>query len=250
MIRCSNIRKAYDLGGRRVNALCGLTLDIPGPGFFGVMGQSGSGKSTLLHLLAGLDAPDSGEISVAGQSLGVMNDAQATLYRRKTIGIVFQQFNLIPTLTAIENVELPGVLAGEPAITLRDRARSLLDQLGVGERAQHRPDAMSGGEQQRVAIARALSGSPPVLLADEPSGNLDSANSLKLWELLADLARTMKITIVMVTHEPAAAAWCDRVYVLRDGILVGEFPTLSVHEGTERKLDAAGVAARYQQYLR
>lgn len=250
MIRCTNIRKTYDLGGRKVNALCGLSLEIPGPGFFAIMGQSGSGKSTLLHLLAGLDSPDSGEVTVAGQPLGVMNDAEATHYRRKTIGIVFQQFNLIPTLTAIENIELPGVLAGEPPRALRDRALSLLNQLGVGERANHRPDAMSGGEQQRVAIARALSASPPVLLADEPSGNLDSANSLKLWELLSNLAQTMKITIVMVTHEPAAAAWCDRVFVLRDGTLVGEFATLSTHEGTERKLDAAGVAARYQQYLR
>lgn len=246
MIRCTDIRKTYDLGGRRVEALRGLTLDIPGPGFFAIMGQSGSGKSTLLHLLAGLDSPDSGQITVAGEPLGEMNDAKATHYRRKTIGIVFQQFNLIPTLSAIENVELPGILAGESPAALRARATQLLQQLGVGERADHRPDAMSGGEQQRVAIARALSGSPPVLLADEPSGNLDSANSHKLWQLLADLASTMKITIVMVTHEPAAAAHCDRVYVLRDGSLVGEFPT---REG-ERTLDAAGVAARYQQYLR
>jgi len=250
MIRCTNIRKTYDLGGRKVDALCGLSLEIPGPGFYAIMGQSGSGKSTLLHLLAGLDSPDSGEITVAGSPLGAMTDAEATLYRRRVIGIVFQQFNLIPTLTAVENVELPGVLASEPAGALRARAMKLLSQLGVGERAGHRPDAMSGGEQQRVAIARALSGSPPVLLADEPSGNLDSANSLRLWELLATLALEMKITIVMVTHEPAAAAWCDRVFVLRDGALVGEFPTLSSGEGPERKLDAAGVAARYQQYLR
>jgi len=217
MIRCTNIRKTYDLGGRKVDALCGLSLEIPGPGFYAIMGQSGSGKSTLLHLLAGLDSPDSGEITVAGSPLGAMTDAEATLYRRRVIGIVFQQFNLIPTLTAVENVELPGVLASEPAGALRARAMKLLSQLGVGERAGHRPDAMSGGEQQRVAIARALVLAPPLVLADEPTGNLDRASSDEVFVLMRRMHAELGTSFLIVTHDPRLAARCDRVIELVDG---------------------------------
>jgi putative ABC transport system ATP-binding protein len=155
---------------------------------------------------------------------------------------VFQQFNLIPTLTAQENVELPGVLAGDDARTLRDRSSELLDALGVSHRATHRPDALSGGEQQRVAVARSLLYSPRILFADEPTGNLDSASSERMWELLANLAADHDMTVLMVTHEPAAAVHCQRVYVLRDGRMTGKIIT----EG----LDAAGVASRYQQLVR
>ena len=168
MIECSAVCKSYEIGGRRVEALRGFSMKIDAPGFYAIMGQSGSGKSTLLHLLAALDQPDSGQIFVAGRPVHSMGEAEATEYRRATVGIVFQSFNLIPTLTAIENVELPGLLSGAKPATLRARSVELMNRLGIGDRTSHRPDAMSGGEQQRVAIARSLLMSPPVLLADEP----------------------------------------------------------------------------------
>ncbi len=206
------------------------------------MGASGSGKSTLLHLLAALDTPDTGTVSVGGQALEKLTERQLTSFRRTGIGIVFQQFNLIPTLTAKENVELPGVLAGDDPAKLAARSAELLGALGVSDRASHRPDSLSGGEQQRVAIARALLYRPPVLLADEPTGSLDSQNAEALWSLLARVAAEQNTTVVMVTHEPAAAAHCRRVFVLQDGRVIGGFDT----EGT----DAGGVAARYQQLVR
>ncbi len=242
MIRCVNVHKAYHLQEREVQALRGVDLTVDGPGFFAIMGQSGSGKSTLLHLLGGLDKPDVGEVYVSGYALHAMDEKSLTLFRRKQIGIVFQQFNLIPTLTAKENVELPGMLAGDDAKFLQARSMELLEKLGVAERAGHRPDALSGGEQQRVAIARALLYSPKVLLADEPTGALDSASSAKLWTLLGELAAQHQMTVLMVTHEPAAAANCEAIFVLRDGVFFGKIQT----EG----LDAAGVASCYQQLVR
>lgn len=241
MIRCSNVHKSYHLGSESVHALRGVDLTITEPGFYGIMGQSGSGKSTLLHLLASLDVPDEGEIEIAGRHLHRFSEREATRFRRTGLGIVFQQFNLIPTLTARENVELPGLLAGDDRALLRTRSRALLDRLGLGNRDNHRPEALSGGEQQRVAIARALLYSPPVLLADEPTGNLDSANSERLWSLLGELAAEHEMTVVMVTHEPAAAAHCKQIVVIRDGRAEGTIET----EG----LDAGGVAARYQQFV-
>jgi putative ABC transport system ATP-binding protein len=205
------------------------------------MGRSGSGKTTLLHLLAALDRPDSGSIELNGNRVESLTDRQATIYRRTQLGIVFQQFNLVSTLTAKENVELPGLLAGKDEKWLGERAMSLLDELGVGDRHDHRPDALSGGEQQRVAIARAMMFSPPIILADEPTGALDSASADRLWTLLAELAREKEITVLMVTHEPAAAAHCARVFAMNDGRVVGSF-------GTE-DADAGAVAARYQQLV-
>lgn len=242
MVRCEQVFKSYKLGDRTVEALRGVDLRIEQPGFFAIMGQSGSGKSTLLHLLAALDKPDRGEVFVSGQGLHTMTERELTSFRQRHIGIVFQQFNLIPTLTAIENVQLPGMLAGESRSFLDKRAKELLEALGIGARASHRPDALSGGEQQRVAIARSLLFSPKVLLADEPTGNLDSASSNRLWALLSSLAREQQMTVLMVTHEPAAAANCEKIYVLRDGKITGEI-------GTEG-LDASGVASLYQQLVR
>jgi putative ABC transport system ATP-binding protein len=242
MLRCEDVYKSYRLAGRSVEALRGVTLSVEEPGFYAVMGQSGSGKSTLLHLLAALDRPDRGEIHVGGCAVHALREREATAFRRRQMGIVFQQFNLISTLTARENVELPGALAGEPASWLRARSAELLSRLGLEGRDDHRPDALSGGEQQRVAIARALLYSPPVLFADEPTGNLDSASSARLWGLLAEVARERAMLVVMVTHEPAAAAHCRGVYVLQDGRVRGSFST----EG----LDASGVAARYQHAVR
>ena len=242
MIRCTDVCKSYRLGDREVPALRGATLAIPGPGFYAIMGQSGSGKSTLLHLLATLDRPDSGTIFLGQQAVHDLSEREATDFRRKGLGIIFQQFNLIPTMTAAENVELPGLLAGDNPRKLRARAVELLDMLGLGNRADHRPEAMSGGEQQRVAIARSLFYAPPVLLADEPTGNLDSDNAELLWTLLGTLAQDQEMTVLMVTHEPAAAAHCRRVFVLHDGRVCNTIET--------EDLDAVGVAARYQQALR
>jgi putative ABC transport system ATP-binding protein len=241
MIRCQDVHKSYRLSGREVPALRGVSLAIDAPGFYAIMGRSGSGKSTLLHLLATLDRPDAGTIEIGGRRVDNLSEREATHFRRRGLGIVFQHFNLIPTLTAAENVELPGLLAGDEPRTLRARAMELLATLDLDDRAGHRPEAMSGGEQQRVAIARALLYAPPVLLADEPTGNLDSDNAERLWALLGSLAASNGITVLMVTHEPAAAAHCRRAFLLRDGTVHGQMET----EG----LDAAGVAARYQQAL-
>lgn len=239
MLICTNVRKAYQIGARKVEALRGVDMRIDAPGFYAIMGRSGSGKSTLLHLLAALDKPDSGEITIGGQRIDSFTDSEATDFRRTKIGIVFQAFNLIPTMTAIENAELPAILSGASSEAARERARELLTRLGLGERLDHRPDALSGGEQQRVAIARALHFSPGLLLADEPTGNLDSASSQSLWNLLSEIARERQISIVMVTHEPAAAAHCREVFVVADGKVTTRIAT----EG----LDESAVAARYQQ---
>ncbi len=239
MLRCVNVHKSYRTGGREVPALRGVDLSVAEPGFYAIMGASGSGKSTLLHLLATLDRPDTGEIWLGDRALHDLGERDATEFRRRGIGIVFQQFNLIPTLSAKENIELPGLLSGEDTHAISARSAELLDRLGIAARASHRPDALSGGEQQRVAIARALLFSPALVLADEPTGNLDSASSEQLWTLLGELAKERAITVLMVTHEPAAAAHCRRVFVLRDGRVTGTIEA----EG----LDAGGVAARYQQ---
>ena len=232
------VTKTYALGARRVQALRGVELHVAEPGFYAIMGPSGSGKSTLLHLLAGLDRPDAGEIEVAGERIESLGERELTRFRRRKIGIVFQQFNLIPTLNAIDNVTLPGMLDGMSASQRRQRGEELLTALGLGERVTHRPDALSGGEQQRVAIARALLFEPGVLLADEPTGNLDSATSDQMWALLGELARQRQLTVLMVTHEPSAAVHCRRVFVLRDGVIATSFEV--------NGLDAAELATRIQ----
>lgn len=235
-IICKRVVKNYDLGSgasaRAVAALRGIDLEISGTGFFAIMGASGSGKSTLLHLLAGLDQPTSGEVHVAGQRVDLMTERELTRYRRRSIGIVFQSFNLLPSMSALDNVILPALLDSQPRGASERRGRELLKDLGVIDRADHRPDALSGGEQQRVAIARALFFAPPLLLADEPTGNLDSASAARLFALLADVARVRNTLLLMVTHDPAAAAHCERVIVLRDGTVAGAFNTEHIDAGT------------------
>ena len=221
-VRLEQVSKTYRSGDRVVHALRGVDLLIDEPGFDAIMGPSGSGKSTLLHLVAGLDAPDGGTVEVAGQRLDTLDEGGLTMFRRHRIGIVFQQLNLIPTLDALENVTLPAMLDGIKD-RRRDRGLELLATLGLEDRVHHRPDALSGGEQQRVAIARALLFEPMVVLADEPTGNLDSESSEQLWELLRTIAHERSITLLMVTHELTAAAHCDRVHVLRDGRIDGSF---------------------------
>ena len=235
--------KTFRQGDREVLALAGVSLDVQRGQFLAVMGASGSGKSTLLHLMAGLTKADGGAVVVNGEDLGKMNDRELTLFRRRNIGLVFQSFNLIPTLTAEENIGLPLALDGKDTGPARAKVEELLASLGLDKRRHHRPDAMSGGEQQRVAIGRALVTDPAVVLADEPTGNLDSANSRSVCELLRDLSAVHGKTIVMVTHEPTVAAYAQEVAVLRDGKLVERFPTDEAGGGQ-------ALAVRYQECLR
>jgi putative ABC transport system ATP-binding protein len=239
-----NVVKRFRQGDRAVTALAGVTLDVQRGQFLAIMGASGSGKSTLLHLMAGLAQTDEGRVVINGEELGRMNDRQLTLFRRRNIGLVFQAFNLIPTLTAEENVALPLMLESRNgSATMNSKVDELLDTLGIATRRHHRPDAMSGGEQQRVAIGRALVTDPAVILADEPTGNLDSTNSRAVCELLRDLCLIHHKTIVMVTHEPTVAAYAQEVAVLKDGKLIQRFSTDEVEGGQ-------GLALRYQESIR
>lgn len=217
MIRCTDVCKSYQQGGNRIAALAGVSLEIPAGAFAAVMGQSGSGKSTLLHLIGGLDRPTSGELLVDGRLIGQMADDQVTLFRRNKIGFIFQFFNLLPTLTAAENIALPFVLDGRGKAEADERAAALLAKVGLEHRRDHLPEELSGGEIQRVAIARALAFAPPILLADEPTGNLDSKNGLAILDLLRQVNGEDGCTIVMVTHSEEAAAYADRKIYLRDG---------------------------------
>jgi putative ABC transport system ATP-binding protein len=214
------VTKYFRQGDRKVTALDEISLEVPVGRFMAIMGASGSGKSTLLHLMAGLAVADAGKVLINGTDLGRMNDYDLTLFRRRNIGLVFQSFNLIPTLSAEENVMLPLMLDSKNGHVGAAKVKELLASLGLDKRAHHRPDAMSGGEQQRVAIGRALVTNPAVILADEPTGNLDSVNSKAVCELLRDLCTAQGKTIVMVTHEPTVAAYAQEIVVLRDGKII------------------------------
>jgi putative ABC transport system ATP-binding protein len=237
-----DVCKTYRQGDRVVIALAAASLSVEKSRFVAIMGASGSGKSTLLHLMAGLTAPDSGRILVNGQNIADMNDRDLTLFRRRNIGLVFQAFNLIPTLTAAENIALPLMLEGRNGSTMAGKVDQLLDTMDLAHRRDHRPDVMSGGEQQRVAIGRALVADPAVILADEPTGNLDSANSKSVCELLRQLSIEQGKTIVMVTHEPSVAAFAQEVVVMKDGRLIGRFDTAGLS-------GAHDLALKYQDCL-
>jgi ABC-type lipoprotein export system ATPase subunit len=219
MIRCLDVRKAYRQGENEITALAGISLDIVKGSFAVVMGPSGSGKSTLLHLIGGLDRPSSGELLVDNRLIGQMADDQVTLFRRKKIGFVFQFFNLLPTLTALENVALPLVLDGRSKFEAEERAQLLLKKIGLEGRNGHLPEELSGGEIQRIAMARALAFDPPILLADEPTGNLDSKNGDAILSLLRQISKEEGCTVVMVTHSEEAAGYGDRRIYLRDGLI-------------------------------
>lgn len=234
-VEVANVKKIYKGGGGGgVAAVDGITLNVPRGQFLGVMGPSGSGKTTLLHMIAGLTQATSGDVRVSGKALGSMSDRELTLFRRMNIGIVFQAFNLIPTLTAEENIILPilaGHRSGISAERMHQALDALLERLKLVDRRTHYPDALSGGEQQRVTIARALfmdfvtdtHGS--LLLADEPTGNLDSANGELICRMLRELCSERGHTMIVVTHEPAVARWTDRVVSLKDGRIVGDIPS-------------------------
>jgi len=217
MIRCLDVRKVYRQGDNEITALAGISLEILKGSFTVIMGPSGSGKSTLLHLIGGLDRPSGGELFVDGQPLGQMADDEVTLFRRTKVGFVFQFFNLLPTLTALENVTLPFVLDGISKSEADRRARSALDKVGLATRIDHLPEELSGGEIQRVAVARALAFDPPILLADEPTGNLDSKSGEAILSLLRDINREKNCTVIMVTHSAEAASYGQRIIFLRDG---------------------------------
>jgi len=217
MIRCTDVRKVYRHGETEITALGGVSLEIPRGAFAAIMGPSGSGKSTLLHLIGGLDRPSDGELLVDGRLIAQMADDEITLFRRKRVGFVFQFFNLLPTLSAFENTALPLVLDGLPKAQADERARRLLAKVGLEKREHHLPEEMSGGEVQRVAIARALAFDPPILLADEPTGNLDSKTGEAILSLLRRINEEDGCTVVMVTHSNEAARYGHRKIFLRDG---------------------------------
>jgi len=217
MIRCIDVRKIYRQGESEIAALDGISLDIPKGAFAVIMGPSGSGKSTLLHLIGGLDRPTGGDLLVDGRLIGQMADDEVTLFRRTKIGLVFQFFNLLPTLTALENVALPLVLDGVAKAEADRRAETLLEKVGLQARKHHLPEEMSGGEIQRIAVARALAFNPPLLLADEPTGNLDSKNGEAVLSLLREINKNDGCTVVLVTHSQEAASYGERRILLKDG---------------------------------
>ena len=219
MIELLDAVKTYTQGRRVVNAVRGVTLRVNSGEFVSIMGPSGSGKSTLMHLMGALDTPSSGRAVFHGQDLQTMSDRQRSLLRRERIGFVFQAFNLLPNLTAAENVALPLLLGGQSRRSSLSRACECLERVNMGHRAEHFPDEMSGGEMQRVAVARALIAEPEAVLCDEPTGNLDTATSREILTLLAALPEVGKRAVIMVTHDPTAASYGTRLVKIRDGVV-------------------------------
>ncbi len=222
LVRTENLTKIYGQGSTAIRALDGVNLSIQPGEFVAVMGPSGCGKSTLLHLIGGLDRPTGGKVFLDGEDLTALNDDRLTAIRRRKMGFVFQFFNLIPVLNALENTALPMILDGVRPAEARQQAREWLERVGIGHRLNHRPSELSGGEQQRVAIARALASDPTLILADEPTGNLDSRSSEEIATLLRQISSTWERAILMVTHDARIAAYADRIVFLKDGKIVDE----------------------------
>ncbi|MGL4420749.1 MAG: ABC transporter ATP-binding protein [Gemmataceae bacterium] len=229
MIELKSVTKSYTQGRRLVQAVRGVTLSVVGGEFVTIMGPSGSGKSTLMHLMGALDTPTTGQALFQGENLLAMSDAQRSCLRRTRIGFVFQAFNLLPTLTAAENVALPLLLGTTARREAVDRAQQCLARVGLENRADHFPEELSGGEMQRVAVARALVGDPQAVLCDEPTGNLDTRTSQNVLELLASLPDANRRAVIMVTHDPNAAAYGTRIVQIRDGIVERDEPVTAKH---------------------
>ncbi|MCG2788286.1 MAG: ABC transporter ATP-binding protein [Anaerolineae bacterium] len=220
-IRIHNLKKHFEMGGTTVRALDGVDIDIPAGSFTVVMGPSGSGKSTLLYLLGGLDRPSEGEIEVNGQRLDAMDENQLALFRRKTVGFIFQSFNLIQSMTAQQNVAFPMQFAGVPGKQRESRSLELLERVGLADRSQHKPNELSGGQQQRVAIARSLVNEPALILADEPTGNLDTTSGGSVMQVLSELHQAGR-TVLVVTHDPRMTHFASHKIFLLDGQIVSE----------------------------
>jgi putative ABC transport system ATP-binding protein len=235
-IELVDVVRRYQAGGTDVRALDGVTLRLDGGQFISVVGPSGAGKSTLLHLLGALDSPDSGSIRFGDHEISRLTDEQQSSFRRHQVGFIFQFFNLLPTMTAWENVAIPALLDGTGLRKAKPRALHLLGLVGLSARAEHRPAELSGGQMQRVAVARALMMNPPLILADEPTGNLDSATGAAILELLTDVAHDDGVSrsVVMVTHNLEAAAETDRVITLQDGKVTRDTPTELLDKATGR----------------
>src|SRR5271157_427658 len=226
-IQLDHVSRQYTMGGATIQAVNDVSLSVARSEFLALLGSSGSGKSTLLNLIAGLDRPTSGSIMAQGQNLAQLTSIELARYRCSTIGMIFQSFNLLPRMTLEENVELPLRLSEVDRRDRTARVREALDRVGLGARSKHRPSELSGGEQQRGALARALVNRPSILFADEPTGNLDSANGEQILLLLREFQTTLGMTIVMVTHErPLAERFADRIVMLSDGKLISDSPTL------------------------
>jgi lipoprotein-releasing system ATP-binding protein len=219
-IELEGVRKEYTIEATRVEALRGVSIKIPEGAMVAVTGKSGAGKSTLLHVIGTLDRPTSGRVMISGVDVSSMNDRTLSRFRNQSVGFVFQMNNLLPEFTALENVTMPGVIAGISGQPLRERAIKLLESVGLGERLEHKPGELSGGEQQRVAIARALLMAPPILVADEPTGNLDRKTSLMIQDLLLELVRAHGMTFLLVTHDMELAARLPSQIVMEDGVVV------------------------------
>ncbi len=219
IVELDNVTKTYDLGKVKVKALRGINLKVKQGEFLIIMGASGSGKSTCMNMIGCLDVPTSGRVLLDGINISTLSESKLALIRGRKIGFVFQQFNLIPSMTALENVELPMIFQGVDKKTRRERATKLLNQVGLGRRLEHKPNELSGGERQRVAIARALANNPSLILADEPTGNLDSKAGREVMKILTDLHKEGK-TVVMVTHDPSLINYADRIVHIKDGILL------------------------------
>jgi putative ABC transport system ATP-binding protein len=217
LVRVCNLCKEYRLGTVEVVALDGVCLEVEAGSFVSVMGPSGSGKSTLLHLIGGLDTPTGGLVEIDGNDLSTLDDEELTLFRRRNLGFVFQFFNLLPTMSAWENVALPRLLDGVKLGEVKPRALELLEMVGLANRADHKPSQLSGGEMQRVAVARALVADPVLVLADEPTGNLDSRSGAAVLELLRETVTNDGRTVIVVTHDSKAASVADRIVRLQDG---------------------------------
>ena len=222
VLQTTGLRKQYLMGEVTVDALRGIDFVVPQGQFVAIMGPSGAGKSTLLHLMGGLDTPSDGDVVLGGKRLAHLSDDEITIVRRRQVGFIFQFYNLLPTLSAAENVALPLLIDGKRIEDYEARIDELLDLVGLGDRKHHRPDQLSGGEQQRVAIARAFVTEPKIVLADEPTGNLDSKSGTNVLELLRRTCKDLNATVVMVTHDPRAASYADRVVFLKDGRTVRE----------------------------
>ena len=233
VLKTNNLRKEYRMGDHLVLALDGVDFTVEKGEFIAIMGPSGSGKSTLLHLLGGLDAPSEGEVNLAGQTLSQLTEYQATLARRHNVGFVFQFFNLLPTLSAEENILLPLIIDGKNPKKYVGWLDELLSLVGLLSRRDHKPDQLSGGEQQRVAIARALITKPAILLADEPTGNLDSKTGTAIMELIRKTSLELEQTVILVTHDPKAATYAQKVIFLRDGKIIQSYepdPSLQIED--------------------